>query len=206
MTVHQCDLGDLAAQDALVEAAWNWNPSPGNTNFRPGLEVLIQTAGIDILTGEQKKMNFEQKLDALWKVDVQAGIRIARNVAQRIVTAQTSGSILLIGWNAVEWGMAGDSAELFAAAKGAVTAFARSLAQKVGPNVRVNCVAPGWIQTRWGQNAPQAWQELAMRDSLMNRWGTPEDAAQTLFFLASPEAGFLNGQVIAIDGGKKQKN
>ena len=74
-------------------------------------------AGVDILTGERKSWSFEKKLDALWRIDVQAGIRIARNIAEKIQNADQKGSILMIGWDAIEWGMAGDSAELFAAAK-----------------------------------------------------------------------------------------
>jgi len=79
----------------------------------------------------------------------------------------------------------------------------RCLAQKTGPNVRVNCLAPGWIQTRWGQNAPEPWKEYARKDSLLNRWGTPEDMAEAMFFLASEEASFLNAVVLPVDGGKR---
>lgn len=191
-----CGLGDPEQQDLLVEEAWHWRD-------RPGLDAVVLAAGVDILTGERKSWSFEKKLDALWHIDVQAGIRIARNIAEKIQNADQKGSILMIGWDAVEWGMAGDSAELFAAAKGAVTAFARSLAQKTGPNVRVNCIAPGWIQTLWGQNAPVSWQEHAVKDSLMARWGTPEDIAHAIFFLASPEADFLNALTLPVDGGKR---
>jgi len=194
MQFAQADLGRISEQDQLAEAAWNW---------RGGLDSVILTAGVDILTGERKLWTFEQKLAALWAVDVQASVRVSRSIARRICEADRIGSVLLTGWDAVEWGMSGDSAQLFAAAKGAVTAFARSLAQSVGPNVRVNVLAPGWIQTVWGKQAPEAWQEHAKKDSLMNRWGTPQEIADAAFFLCSENAAFLNGIVLAVDGGKR---
>jgi 3-oxoacyl-[acyl-carrier protein] reductase len=90
---------------------------------------------------------------------------------------------------------------MFAAIKGAVMAFTRSLAQSLAPEVRVNCLAPGWIRTAWAEKASDYWQNRAKRQALRNRWGTPEDVARTAAFLASPAADFITGQVIPINGG-----
>jgi 3-oxoacyl-[acyl-carrier protein] reductase len=97
--------------------------------------------------------------------------------------------------------MAGDSGELFAAIKGAVMAFTRSLAKSLAPQVRVNCLAPGWVQTKWGGEASDYWRQRAECESLVGRWGEPGDIAAAAAFLASPEAGFINGQIININGG-----
>ncbi len=110
--------------------------------------------------------------------------------------------ILNMGWDQAETGMAGDSGELFAAVKGAVMAATRSLAKSLAPHVRVNCLAPGWIRTEWGRNASAEWQERARRESLLGRWGEPEDVARVACFLASPAAAFINGQIIHINGGR----
>ena len=75
--------------------------------------------------------------------------------------ARGRGAIINIGWDQAEQGMAGDSGEMFAAIKGAVMAFTRSLAQSLAPQVRVNCLAPGWIETAWGEQASDYWQERA---------------------------------------------
>jgi 3-oxoacyl-[acyl-carrier protein] reductase len=118
--------------------------------------------------------------------------------------AAGGGAIINIGWDGVEWGMAGDSGQLFAAAKGAIMSFTRSLAQSLAPQVRANCVAPGWIRTRWGEHASDYWQRRAADDSLMHRWGSPEEVAQVARFLVSPGAAFINGQVIEVNGGRTQ--
>ena len=110
-------------------------------------------------------------------------------------------SIVNIGWDGAARGMPGESAQLFAAAKGAVEAFSRSLAQTLAPDVRVNCIAPGWIRTDWGNDASEYWQHRAAKESLADRWGTPEDIARVVRFLASEDADFISGQTLDVNGG-----
>ena len=97
--------------------------------------------------------------------------------------------------------MEGDSGELFAAAKNAVMGFTRSLAVSLAPQVRVNCIAPGWIRTAWGDQASEVWQERVLRETPLKRWGLPEDIARLARFLVSDEASYLTGQVINANGG-----
>jgi NAD(P)-dependent dehydrogenase (short-subunit alcohol dehydrogenase family) len=112
-----------------------------------------------------------------------------------------SGAILTMGWDQAESGMAGDSGQLFAASKGAVMSFTRSLALSLAPAVRVNCLAPGWIKTAWGERASKHWQERVRLETPLERWGTPEDVAQTAVWLASPGAAYITGQIVRINGG-----
>jgi NAD(P)-dependent dehydrogenase (short-subunit alcohol dehydrogenase family) len=111
------------------------------------------------------------------------------------------GVILTMGWDQAESGMEGDSGELFAASKGAVMAFTRSLAKSLAPEVRVNCLAPGWIKTAWGEGASKSWQDRVMRETPMQRWGTPDDVARAARWLCSPEASYITGQIVRINGG-----
>jgi NAD(P)-dependent dehydrogenase (short-subunit alcohol dehydrogenase family) len=111
------------------------------------------------------------------------------------------GSIVNICWDQAETGMEGDSGQLFAAVKGAVMAFTRSLAVTLAPTVRVNCVAPGWIRTSWGETASARWQARVEMETPMRRWGTPEDVAAAVRWLVSPAARFVTGQVIRVNGG-----
>jgi len=133
-------------------------------------------------------------------VDVTATILLARAVGERM-KARGGGVLLTIGWDQAETGMEGDSGQLFAAAKGAVMAFTKSLALTLAPEVRVNCLAPGWIQTAWGKNASRQWQERVQRETPLGRWGTPEDVAAAARWLVSPAASYIHGQIIRVNGG-----
>ncbi|MGH7136728.1 MAG: SDR family NAD(P)-dependent oxidoreductase, partial [Pirellulales bacterium] len=186
-----CDLADAATHLPLVEQAWNW---------QGGIDIWVNNAGADVLTGEAARWTFERKLDQLWRVDVAAAVVLGREAGARM-KARGSGTIINIGWDQAEHGMAGDSGELFAATKGAVMAFTRSLAKSLAPDVRVNCLAPGWIKTAWGDWASDYWQKRAKRECLLERWGTPEDVARAAVFLASPSAAFITVQVLPINGG-----
>ena len=97
--------------------------------------------------------------------------------------------------------MEGDSGQLFAAAKGAVMAFTRSLALSLAPEVRVNCVAPGWVRTAWGETAGAAWQGRVRRETPLGVWGLPEDVAAAVVWLAGPAAAFVTGQTVRVNGG-----
>lgn len=163
-------------------------------------DIWVNNAGVDVLTGEAADWSFEKKLEALWRVDVAATIDLSRKIGQAM-KERGSGVILNMGWDQAETGMEGDSGEMFAAAKGAVASFTRSLARSLAPEVRVHCLAPGWIRTAWGEQASDEWQRRAVRESLLERWGTPEDVAQAAAFLASPAAAFLTGLVVPINGG-----
>jgi 3-oxoacyl-[acyl-carrier protein] reductase len=187
------DLSAETGRHSFAEAAWSW---------KSRIDVLVNLAGADVLTGVAATWSFEQKLETLWNVDCLATLELSRTIGQRMKHAG-SGVILNIGWDQAEQGMAGDSGEMFAAVKGAVMAFSRSLAQSLAPQVRVNCLAPGWIRTAWGEKASDYWQERATRQALRGRWGTPEDVARAAVFLASPAADFITGQVIPINGGFK---
>ncbi len=188
-------LQDVAEQGQLpgfVEKAWDWQGH---------VEIWVNNAGADLLTGPPAAWSYEKKLETLLKVDVTATVLLSRLAGLRM-KEHGRGVVLTVGWDqAAGFGMAGESGELFATSKGAIMAFTRSLALSLAPEVRVNCLAPGWIKTAWGDQASESWQQRAVRESALARWGQPQDVASVARFLASPAAGFITGQIIPINGG-----
>ena len=89
----------------------------------------------------------------------------------------------------------------YGAAKAALSFMTRNMAPELAPKVRVNCVAPGWIKTSWGEQASETWQRRAVRESMLGRWGTPEDVASAVAAIALDLLPFSTGEVINVDGG-----
>ncbi|WP_339748734.1 SDR family oxidoreductase [uncultured Rubinisphaera sp.] len=190
----QADLSDASQYARLVNEAFNLHQS---------LDIWVNNAGVDLLTGEAKDWPYLKKLEKLFEIDVRGTIALSKAVGDRF-SDQQKGVILNIGWDQAERGMEGDSGELFAAAKNAIMGFSRSLAVSLAPHVRVNCVAPGWIRTAWGENVGDAWQQRVMQETPLKRWGTPEDIAKLIRFLASEEASYITGQIYNANGGAER--
>jgi 3-oxoacyl-[acyl-carrier protein] reductase len=185
------DLADPSFTASFVQQCWQIAQ----------IDVWINNAGADMLTGEPSQWPFSRKLQTLWTTDVEATIMLSREVGQQM-KQRGSGAILNMGWDQAETGMQGDSGQMFAATKGAIMAFTRSLAKSLAPEVRVNCLAPGWIRTAWGETASDEWQQRAVGESLLGRWGTPEDVARAARFLVSSEADFITGHTLPVNGGR----
>lgn len=163
------------------------------------IDVWVNNAGADVLTGEAKDWPAERKLTALIDIDLKATIRCSRLVAARM---QPGSSIINIGWDhATIDGMAGDNPELFAAVKAGVLGFSKALARSVAPNVRVNVLCPGWVETAYGEGVDRAFYEKVAASTPLKRWGRPQDIADAAAWLASPAASFVTGQAINVNGG-----
>ena len=189
--VRPADVADAEQLPRFVEQAWD---------CFGGIDIWVNNAGADLLTGEAARFDYARKLDLVWQVDVRGSLLLSKLVGERM-RAAGRGVILNIGWDQADRGMEGDSGELFAASKNAVMGFTRSLAVSLAPAVRVNCISPGWIRTAWGETASAVWQERVRRETPLQRWGTPEDVSAMARFLASPDASFITGQVINVNGG-----
>jgi 3-oxoacyl-[acyl-carrier protein] reductase len=97
--------------------------------------------------------------------------------------------------------MAGENPALYATAKGAVLSFSKSFAREVAPDIRVNILAPGFIETAFGEDADPRFRREVVERTPLGRWGTPDDVAAAALFLASDEANFMTGQMVMVNGG-----
>lgn len=179
----------------------------------PRLDAFVAAAGVDLMTPEMKAATFDERLRRVWAVDVAATVATARAFGAaartfRRTSAEKNGSasgvspaLVLFGWDGVDRGMEGETAQLYAVCKGAVVSFGRSLAQELAPEVRVNVVSPGWIRTTWGAVASEAATKRVAAESLSGRWGTAEEVAAVVRFLTSDAAAYVNGQNVPVNGG-----
>jgi 3-oxoacyl-[acyl-carrier protein] reductase len=190
--VLQLDLAD----ERLVRAA---GPEVRATFGR--LDVWVNNAGADILTGPGASLTTEEKLDLLLAVDLR-GTMLASWEAARLLGEEPGGGVIInMSWDHAATGMPGTNPQMFAAVKGGVLAFSKSLARSVGPRVRVNVLAPGWIETSFGAGLDEGRRREIAESAPLKRWGTPEDVAGVAVFLASPASAYLTGQTINIGGG-----
>jgi 3-oxoacyl-[acyl-carrier protein] reductase len=166
-----------------------------------GIDVWVNNAGADIVTGETAKWDWERKLDLILAVDLKGTMACCHAVAAVMRRQPRGGTILNMSWDHVTSGMAGETQELHGAVKGAVLAYSKSLARGVAPEVRVNVLAPGWIETAFGEEVDRGFYRDVAESTPLARWGRPEDVAGAAVYLASPEASFLTGQAINVNGG-----
>lgn len=160
------------------------------------LDILINCAGIIRRAAEHDPEVFAEVVD----VNLTGTMRLA--AAARPLLAKCGGCIVNTASMYSFFG--GPHAPGYAASKGGVAQLTKSLAAAYAPNgIRVNAIAPGWIQTAMTQpvrDDPHKHAAVAARTPL-GRWGEPEEVATVAVFLCSPAAAFVTGVILPVDGG-----
>jgi 3-oxoacyl-[acyl-carrier protein] reductase len=191
-SVAQADLSSRSACEALVAEA---------RERLGGLDVWVNNAGADVLTGEAADWDWERKLGLLLAVDLKGTVACSYAAGAVMGEQPRGGTILNMSWDHVTEGMAGPNPELFSAVKGGVLAFSKSLARSLAPRVRVNVLCPGWIETAFARQADEDFRRSVAESTPLARWGRPQDVAAAALWLASPDASFVTGQAVNINGG-----
>jgi NAD(P)-dependent dehydrogenase (short-subunit alcohol dehydrogenase family) len=160
------------------------------------LDTLVNAAGIGRGSAEFSEEGFARTMD----VNLMGTMRCC--YAAKPLLQASAGSIVNIASMMSFFGSG--TAPAYAASKGAVAQFTRSLAVAwAEEGIRTNAVAPGWIATPMtqGMQADAAYAQRVMARSPMKRWGQPEEIAAAIVFLASKAASFVNGAIMPVDGG-----
>src|SRR3989454_7390126 len=166
------------------------------------VDVWVNNAGADILTGDAMRLSRIEKLDRLLAVDLR-GTVLGSWKAVELMNPQPSGGVILnMSWDHVlGGGLKSEYAQVFCAANGGVYAFSRALAHSVAPRIRVNVLGPGWIETAYGSTLDPAVKQRIAAKIPLGRWGTPEDIANAAVYLASDAAAYVTGLMLMINGG-----
>ena len=161
------------------------------------LDILVCNAGLSE-TGLISQID-ETHWRRIFAVNVD-GVHFCCQAVLPHMLHRKAGSIVTV---ASMWGQVGASCEVaYSAAKGAVIAYTKALAKELGPShIRVNCVSPGVIGTQMNARLSREDLDALADETPLGRIGTPEEVAAAIAFLASEEASFLTGQVIAPNGG-----
>jgi len=182
------DVNDAAAAEALIDAT---------VKEFGGLAVLVNNAGItqDNLAMRMK----DDEWDAVIDTNLKSVFRLSRAVLRPMMKAR-SGRIINITSVVGSSGNPGQAN--YAAAKAGVAGMTRALAREIGSRgITVNCVAPGFIDTDMTKELP-AEQQAALKQQIpLGRLGSPEDIAHAVAFLASPQAGYITGTTLHVNGG-----
>ncbi|AAD36790.1 short-chain dehydrogenase [Thermotoga maritima MSB8] len=161
------------------------------------IDVLVNNAGItrDALLVRMK----EEDWDAVINVNLKGVFNVTQMVVPYMIK-QRNGSIVNVSSVVGIYGNPGQTN--YAASKAGVIGMTKTWAKELaGRNIRVNAVAPGFIETPMTEKLPEKARETALSRIPLGRFGKPEEVAQVILFLASDESSYVTGQVIGIDGG-----
>lgn len=188
--------GKIESHFADLSRSENLEPLCGALRVRDGFHGFVANAAIG--TEGLLTLTSKTRIEECLQLNLASVILLTREVLKGMLS--TGGSLVFISSITALRGYSGLS--VYSATKGALLSFSRGLAREYGArNIRSNCILPGFLETEMtGTLVPEDKQRIERRTAL-HRLGRPADIAATVKFLLSPEAGFITGTEIVIDGG-----
>ncbi len=163
------------------------------------IDILVNNAGIvfDVPLFNKTVEQLDRTLDVNFK-----GVFLCSKYVSGIMKKQKYGNIINISSTNGINTISPESAD-YDASKAAVISLTKNLAEELAPNIRVNSIAPGWIDTEMNKDLPKNFIKEEKERTFMKRFGRPEEIASAVLFLASDDASFMTGSIIVVDGGYK---
>jgi 3-oxoacyl-[acyl-carrier protein] reductase len=161
------------------------------------IEILVNNAGIT-RDGLLMKMS-EEDWDSVIDVNLKSVYNISQSLIRSMLKAK-KGKIINIS---SVIGLTGNAGQVnYSASKSGIMGFTKALAQEVaGRNICVNCIAPGFIQTKMTDVLSEVQKDAILKKIPMGRMGNPQDIADAVVFLAGPSSNYITGQILTVDGG-----
>jgi 3-oxoacyl-[acyl-carrier protein] reductase len=161
------------------------------------IDILVNNAGvaIDNLLMRTKQVDWDQVIGTNLK-----GTVLCTKVVSRYMIRQRAGRIINLSSVVGQMGNVGQS--LYAASKAGIIGFTKAIARELASRgITVNAVAPGFIETDMTARLPEKLREEFLRSIPLGRFGSCDEVAETVLFLAAPGAGYITGQVVGVNGG-----
>lgn len=190
-TFVDCDVTDLDDIEAAIEAADAYG----------GVDVLVNNAGVLI---RKSFLEFtEDEYDRILDVNVKGTFFAAQMAAERMLV---SGGGSIVNMSSIAGVRGSSERSVYCASKGAVTVLTYALADELGPEVRVNAVHPGTIESAMSREDSRALEPGTVEERIASiprgRIGAPEDVADGVLYLASDLSSYVTGTSLSIDGGR----
>lgn len=161
------------------------------------IHILVNNAGVP--HGALLQMTSMKTMREVFQINYFAPMQISQIISRKMMKQKQG---VIVNVSSVE-GLIGNAGYTsYGASKAALAFSTKSMAQELAPyGVRVNAVAPGLVDTSMGAEMDERSRQRMLQSSAMHRMGRPEEVAETIVWLCSSKASFVNGQVVRVDGG-----